>query len=215
MDRPRIVRLDDVAPTPWKNGGGRTRELLVWPDRDHPGPWSLRISVAEIEADGPFSSFPGVTRWFAVVEGRGVRLRFGAQERSLGPLDEPLRFDGGDAPDCHLHDGPTRDLNLMVAAGRGTMLAARLGDPWDEGFAARGLFAKTALRLRAGGGETLDLPAGSLYWQRDAIPGPWHVNEATEGDDRSGRTTDPLAPLDPMGPMGPVGPVGWWLGHSP
>jgi environmental stress-induced protein Ves len=41
---------------PWKNGGGVTRELLAWPGG---GDWQVRISVAEIEADGPFSSFPG------------------------------------------------------------------------------------------------------------------------------------------------------------
>ena len=61
----------DLTPQPWKNGGGKTRELLAWP---HPSDWILRLSVADIEADGPFSSFPGVQRWFAVLRGNGVRL---------------------------------------------------------------------------------------------------------------------------------------------
>ena len=26
-----LVRLADLAPQPWKNGGGTTRELLAWP----------------------------------------------------------------------------------------------------------------------------------------------------------------------------------------
>jgi environmental stress-induced protein Ves len=37
----------------------------------------LRISVAEITRDGPFSAFAGVQRWFAVLEGAGVMLRAG------------------------------------------------------------------------------------------------------------------------------------------
>ena len=35
--------------------------------------WTLRISVADIDADGPFSPFPGITRWFAVLDGRRRR----------------------------------------------------------------------------------------------------------------------------------------------
>ena len=35
---------------------------------------ALRISVADIEAHGPFSNFEGVDRWFGVLQGEGVRL---------------------------------------------------------------------------------------------------------------------------------------------
>ena len=66
-----LLRCDAVEPQSWKNGGGLTRELLAWPARDG---WALRISVADIRADGPFSAFAGVDRWFAVLEGNGVRL---------------------------------------------------------------------------------------------------------------------------------------------
>ena len=52
-----LIRLNEVAPVPWRNGGGVTRELLAWPS---PGDWALRISVAEVERDGPFSRYPGV-----------------------------------------------------------------------------------------------------------------------------------------------------------
>ena len=70
-----VVRADAVEPQRWQNGGGLTRELLAWPDRGGPGgDWALRISVADIGADGPFSAFAGVERWFAVLEGAGVRL---------------------------------------------------------------------------------------------------------------------------------------------
>ena len=85
------VALDAVRPQPWRNGGGVTRELLAWPAR---GEWNVRVSVADIDADGPFSALPGVVRWFAVIEGAGVELAFATGVRRVLPADPPLRFDG-------------------------------------------------------------------------------------------------------------------------
>jgi environmental stress-induced protein Ves len=34
----------------------------------------VRLSVADIERDGPFSAFAGLIRWFAVLSGAGVLL---------------------------------------------------------------------------------------------------------------------------------------------
>mgnify|MGYP000415291841 CR=1 FL=1 len=47
-----VVAVERMAPQPWRNGGGFTRELLAWPSADD---WQLRISVAEIARDGAFS----------------------------------------------------------------------------------------------------------------------------------------------------------------
>ena len=123
-----LVELANVTPTPWRNGGGATRELLAWPSAER---WALRLSVAQIERDGPFSSFHGIERWFAVIDGAGVELRFGSADRirRVGPADEVLRFDGGIAPACRLLDGPTQDLNLMLARGRGGLQRLLPGEP--------------------------------------------------------------------------------------
>ena len=67
----QVVSLGDVEPKPWRNGGGVTRELLAWPAADE---WRLRLSIADIERNGPFSFYPAAERWFAVMEGRGVML---------------------------------------------------------------------------------------------------------------------------------------------
>lgn len=77
----QIVHLDDVAPRPWRNGGGVTRELVAWPHAQH---WIWRMSVAEVAHSGPFSRFEGVQRWFAVLAGAGVRLQMLAACRALG-----------------------------------------------------------------------------------------------------------------------------------
>ena len=160
-----LVHAATAAPQPWKNGGGVTRELLRLPaDGDD---WSLRISVADIAADGPFSPFPGVTRWFAVLEGAGVRLDFPDRVLNVRRDDAPLRFDGADAPGCRLLDGPTRDLNVMVRQERGDALVTpaalleRAEPAMSRGF---GFFATRALALRGVDEAWVNLPALSLAW---------------------------------------------------
>ena len=85
-----LVRLADATAQPWRNGGGMTRELLTWQRPDLPSSqgWSVRVSVADIARDGPFSAYPGVTRAFTVLEGEGVTLDWGGgRSRRLGPQE--------------------------------------------------------------------------------------------------------------------------------
>ncbi len=136
------VRLQEAASQPWRNGGGVTRELLAWaapsPAETPGGPhgpltdWAVRVSVADITQDGPFSAFPGIDRCFAVLEGNGVVLTLRGEYVHLTPKSEPLAFDGAQAPGCRLISGPTRDLNLMVrqSAGRAWMQRAVAGATW-------------------------------------------------------------------------------------
>ncbi|MDP1902278.1 MAG: HutD family protein [Rubrivivax sp.] len=162
----RLISLADCAAQPWRNSGGRARELLAWPSADN---WVLRISLADVERDGPFSAFPGVERWFAVVEGAGVRLNFSGRQLEVTPATPPLRFAGEAAPGCTLIDGPTRDLNFMVQRdrGRGWMRRARPGSAPAQG-PVMGLYAADALECRFGEGASLDVPAGTLVWPGEA-----------------------------------------------
>lgn len=184
----QLIRAEDVALQPWRNGGGQTRELLTWPSA---ASCDLRIAVADISADGPFSSYDGVQRWIVAIAGVGIELRFCDRDQKLELGDEPLCFDGADAPHCRLLDGPTRDLNLMVQGGRGVLHSVRPGVPWSEGFAMRGVFSVAAGTLRAGQ-ETLDVPAMSLAWI-DEASGQWTF----EFDEQQ------------------VNTQAWWLGFTP
>jgi environmental stress-induced protein Ves len=207
---PHIVRLQDATAQPWRNGGGVTRELLTWSAPEglvHDGAarhgreasaagWDLRVSVADITQDGPFSAFPGISRCFAVLEGAGVVLSLRGQDQVLAPASEALAFDGAEAPGCRLVSGPTRDLNLMVrhSAGRAWMQRAVAGQSWTppvplqqapdaqplhppvlgsqmkgEGWAWRGLYTHGPARVDAPGGR-LELQPGTLLWS-DAGPG--------------------------------------------
>jgi environmental stress-induced protein Ves len=196
------VRVDDVAPAPWKNGGGVTRELLRLGGADD---WLLRISVADIEADGPFSAFPGITRWFAVLEGAGVLLDW-AEDWSacVKPSSEALEFDGADAPDCTLLDGPTRDLNVMVrrAGARAFVGRAGLDAPWAGAGHPRGVFAARPLVLEHAGGR-LALPPGTLAWEDGADTAPWMLHAPADMAPADGHTAT----------AGP--PIAWWIALHP
>lgn len=150
-----IVHADAVTPAPWKNGGGWARDLLRLPAA---GDWQIRISLADIEADGPFSAYPGAQRWFAVVEGAGVELEFAGGSRVVRSGDAAIEFDGAAAPGCRLLDGPTRDLNLMLRDGaRGVMRRAEAGVAWAEDWPQRGRYDIATRTLEWG------LPAGPLH----------------------------------------------------
>jgi environmental stress-induced protein Ves len=196
-----LVALADCAPQPWRNGGGLTRELLRWPtappaDEQHApastdeAAWLVRVSVAEIIRDGPFSAYPGIERWFAVLRGAGVRLGLPAGERLLRAGDPPLGFAGEDAPPCALLDGPTQDLNLMCRRGplgvlgpspvaQASMRLAPAGSVQRGRLAWRALFAAGATRLAAGD-ETHELPAGTLAWSDMLELETWEVAD-TDG----------------------------------
>jgi environmental stress-induced protein Ves len=198
-----VVAADAVPPTPWKNGGGVTRELLrVVPPGAADADWLLRISLADIAADGPFSPFAGVTRWFAVIEGPGVRLHWAAgaaraaRELDMRPGDPPVEFDGADAPEGRLLDGPTRDLNVMVRAdeARAELALVQAGQAWRCGPRACGVFAVQALTLRREGCAPLALAPRTLAWCADGDTRPWSIEPAAAAPARRAQTA-PLAPL--------------------
>ena len=205
------IHADPIAPQAWRNGGGRTRELLVRPA----GPdWKVRVSLADIDADGPFSAFPGVERWFVVVQGAGVVLQFAGVERVVRWGDAPLCFDGELAPACALINGPTRDLNLMLRGGVGAMRAVRHSEPWSEAFEERGLFTLRAgelqILLSSAEGEGAD--AQGAADQQAAPPTTQRVDAHTLLWN-IGAPTCRFVPDEPAEPVGPA-ICGWWLGFS-
>jgi environmental stress-induced protein Ves len=160
MTSPVLIDSEAVPPVAWRNGGGLTHELLAWPDA---GAWQVRVSVAEIVRDGPFSEFPGVERWFTVLKGAGVELNFGGRAVRLTRTDAPLRFDGAAAPGCRLLDGPTRDLNLMLRGVPGGLQLVDDTADWTPASTAAGLFTAVAGTCTADGTEHA-VPAYALLW---------------------------------------------------
>ena len=99
----------------WRNGAGWTREIFAArDDGDASDAWRWRLSIAEIDADAPFSAFPGIDRELVLLSGNGLRLRFADGEAvELLPPHDSLRFAGERALSGELVDGPTTDFNLM------------------------------------------------------------------------------------------------------
>ena len=112
--------------TAWKNGGGTTTELAISPENATFSDFLWRVSIAEVEADGPFSLFPGCERAIMLIEGAGMTLDAG--DYGSITLLEPLQSQSfsGDWPIFgRLVSGPVRDFNLMVRrdAMRGSLNA--------------------------------------------------------------------------------------------
>lgn len=107
----RVIPSFEYRRERWRNGLGWTREILRLPDNDD---WQLRLSIAEIEQDAAFSSFPGVERELVLLRGEGLRLRFAdGTLHTLLPPHERLRFAGEAEVSGELVDGVTHDFNLM------------------------------------------------------------------------------------------------------
>ena len=102
-----VVRSDEVTPQPWANGGGTTLELAVAED----GAW--RVSLADVDRDGPFSTFPGRRRLLTVVDGPVLRLVVDGAESVVEPR-RPFAFDGGAEALASVPEGPVRVLNVIA-----------------------------------------------------------------------------------------------------
>ncbi|MBO9646121.1 MAG: HutD family protein [Pseudacidovorax sp.] len=114
----RRFSLDALAPTPWRNGGGLTREIAAGNVDGHDGTgWDWRLSVASIRADGPFSVFDGVDRVATLVDGH---LELTSARRTLrwSRPGDTHAFAGDDAFDCKVAPEGARLLNVMAARAR-------------------------------------------------------------------------------------------------
>ena len=160
-----VVRLADIPATPWRNGGGVTRELAMWPDA---GDWAWRMSVADVDQSGPFSKFEGIERWFAVLEGAGVQLDVAGVPHRVTSDDAPLFFDGAAQTGCELIDGKTRDFNLMVRRGSEPSRMVRVKERFSETLHAMKTIAVYAYGSSATvlfDEEVLQLAPASLAWR--------------------------------------------------
>jgi environmental stress-induced protein Ves len=140
----RVTASAGCTPIPWPNGGGITRDLALGragvPDPAGPA-FDWRLSLADIDRDGPFSRLAAVDRIFAPIEGTVV-LRFEDRSVTVDVDAEPLHFQGEAAPGASLpHRTPCRALNLMLARGRATGAMRRRalvdGETLDAAWAGR------------------------------------------------------------------------------
>lgn len=111
----QIFRHADARPMPWKNGQGTTTEIAAAPAGAGLEDFDWRLSIARMEADAPFSAFPGILRTLSVIEGSGLTLAVeGERPVTLDQDSAPHRFAADRPAEGRLLDGPVSNLNIMT-----------------------------------------------------------------------------------------------------
>ena len=117
--RPERIAIAALAPQPWKNGAGLTREIAVAPRGAGHAGFDWRVSLAEVASNAAFSAFPGIDRCITLLRGAGMRLASvdGSVDHRLDQPLVPFRFSGDLALNATLLAGACSDFNVMTRRG--------------------------------------------------------------------------------------------------
>lgn len=115
----QIFRAQDCPEVPWKNGGGMTREIAVYPPDAGMDDFLWRLSMARMDRPGAFSPFPDIDRTLAVLEGC-LHLQGDGVDVRLDEESPPYPFDGGLEPSGAPLGGSVLNLNAMARRTRCT-----------------------------------------------------------------------------------------------
>jgi len=133
--------------------------------------FAWRVSVAHIDASGPFSDFAAYNRKMVLIKGDGMELNFAdGGQRSLRRVGDLAEFDGALATQCTLLGGPCVDLNLMVAKPQAVAVGVRWLTGTDGGLSASASLGESTLifsiddvvLLSSSDGESLHLEPWDL-----------------------------------------------------
>jgi environmental stress-induced protein Ves len=113
-----LIPFAGLCAVPWKNGGGSTTEIAVFPPDAGFDDFDWRVSLATISADGPFSVFPGVDRTLVLVEGHGVTLDIDGEPVLVSAAEPVAAFEGDARVAAKLNRGATVDFNVMTRTDR-------------------------------------------------------------------------------------------------
>ncbi len=163
--------INAIAPAPWKNGGGSTREIACLPAHSSLDSFDWRVSLANVASDGPFSVFPGVDRVLTLLSGTGLRLQSMAGapdtvDACITATSPPYAFAGETPLHCTMLDGPSTDFNVMTRRGKVTAQVQLVERDHSMTSAPQGLLlAWGGLWTLNQGGDRWICPAGTgLYW---------------------------------------------------
>lgn len=194
-----------LPATPWKNGGGVTREIVCQPPGAGLETFDWRVSIATIASDGPFSTFAGIDRIITLLEGGGVHLASddGAIDHRLDSPLHPFAFPGEACLHARVLAGDCEDFNVMTRRSVCRARVQRLREA-SELSAPAGLMLATRGRwqAQAAGHEAEALsPQQGLWWHQPnafdsgpsaAPPVLWHVRPASPDADLLAVTIHPV-----------------------
>ena len=114
----QIIRARDLTSGRWKNGGGETTQIAVWPLGASLDTFDWQINTAQIDKDGPFSDYRDIDRTFVLLKG-GLKLKFDDRPtRVLAPGTPPYSFPGDVPTTAELWGGPAQAFNVMTRRGK-------------------------------------------------------------------------------------------------
>ncbi len=122
----RVIRVADQIATPWKNGQGVTREIAAHPPGAGLADFDWRVSIAKVDASGPFSHFPDMDRRLGILEGVLALKIDGGAAIKLCPNAGAIAFPGDVPVHAEVLEGPVTDLNVMSRRGRYQTTMTRL-----------------------------------------------------------------------------------------
>ncbi|HBN2490310.1 TPA: HutD family protein [Klebsiella oxytoca] len=157
------VQFSTLPVTPWKNGGGETREIVSVASPDAPFLW--RASIATLENDGPFSPFPGVDRVITLLEGQPLWLRGDNIAQRL-MLWQPWAFAGEWPLASEGISGRGLDFNIMTQRARAASRVSVVAEPRRPGAEGIAWVLRGHWRMA----DTI-YQAGSGIWWQNQPPG--------------------------------------------
>lgn len=160
----------DYRRTPWANGRGVTVEM--WREEVDER-LVLRLSMATVTENGPFSLFPGIDRVLTVISGPGFDLVGEGLRLRADPL-RPVAFPGDVALQASKVTGVSEDLNVMIARGGPPTRVAVLA-PGDRLDAKRIFVFALGLTEVTAEGECVHLSPHDMLVTND------HVLQSTGG----------------------------------
>ena len=110
----KLLRHNFYDHKPWNNGGGMTRDVWLWPEATSQDGFDIRLSLASIDADGPFSAFPEIDRTITLVEGNPFVLVFDGTRQHKMEFLQPISFDSAQTPSSRLDRGSASAFNVMT-----------------------------------------------------------------------------------------------------
>jgi uncharacterized protein len=142
-----IFRSTGYREGRWRNGLGVSWDIAQQGEGENFG-W--RMALARLDADVPFSNYPGVDRIFTLIEGDGLTLDVEGTGGLQAVKYRPVHFPGDRPAACRLTAGPCRALNL---------------------FLRRGAFKADVTVTCHAAGDRLTVPAQALVFVADGLAG--------------------------------------------
>jgi uncharacterized protein len=114
MAQTATIHVSNVPSVAWKNGGGSTKEIAVFPPNAGLDDFIWRVSVAEINQPSAYSLFPQVDRTQVLISGSSLSLhnQTGLTKRLLA--FQPFSF-AGEQDWLAEPEGVCQMLNVMTS----------------------------------------------------------------------------------------------------